>query len=80
MTVFELINQLELIEDKSKPIFGFLCHELLDSMLDILEIDELSDRVDINVNFSEDQSEELKQEFRLLDAIIRFCRNRTNGS
>jgi hypothetical protein len=45
MTVKEFIKELELVNDKSKEVYGF--DEF--SLMPVLMVDELSDRVDINL-------------------------------
>jgi hypothetical protein len=45
MTVEELIKELTLVNDKTKEVYGFDDF----SLMPVLMVDELSDRVDINL-------------------------------
>jgi hypothetical protein len=44
MTVADLIKELLKVEDKTKEVYTFQDHE----MHELIEVDELSDRVDLN--------------------------------
>jgi len=56
-TVQDLLDALNNIEDKSKPIFGFVTDNN-DNRYEIVPIqlvdDTISDRVDINIHLTED--------------------------
>ena len=44
MTVADLIKELLKVEDKTKEVYTFRDH----TMHEVIEVDELSDRVDLN--------------------------------
>ena len=57
-TVQDLINELNKIEDKTKPVFGYITDENDETNFhDVVKItmvdDSISDRVDINLHITE---------------------------
>lgn len=55
-TVQDLIDQLNAVKDKTKPVFGYIVNEITeetDEIVTITLVDEISDRVDINLSITD---------------------------
>jgi hypothetical protein len=58
-TVQDLIDKLNEVEDKTKPVFAFVTTDM-DEQFDVVPIimvdNDISDRVDINIHIETDQA------------------------